>query len=439
MEQTYNLDQQFNFTAKIKKGIYIIGILGVILLGLGLLLPGGSDEEHGNTHPQQEQLLTDTEPQTSSSEHVEHHGSSPLAKRIGTNLWINSVFFAGLAITGFFFFAVQYVAMSGWSTLVVRIPMAFGSYLPIAFAFILVSFYFFHHDIFHWTHEGIAVAGSSNYDPIIAGKAGFLNVPFFTFRMIGFFVVWILFYFLITKLALKEDKQTGTGIFRKLVRVCVGFVIFFALSSSLAAWDWIMSIDTHWYSTMFGWYTFASWFVASIAGVTLVIVFLKSVGYLEFVNENHLHDLGKFVFGFSIFWAYIWLSQFLLIYYANIPEETAYFFERIESPFYFKVFLVVLLANFAFPFLGLMTRDAKRKIALLKIVCVVVVAGHWLDFYLMVTPGVLREAGNFGFIEIGLAMIFLAIFLFTVLRKLSKHKLVPQNHPLIQESLNHHI
>lgn len=439
MEQTYKLDQQFNFTAKLKKSIYIIGVLGLVFLGFGLLLPGDSHEEHGATHFQDEQLVTDTEPQVTSSASPEHHGSSPLLKRIGANLWINSVFFAGLAITAFFFFAVQYVAMSGWSSLLVRIPMAFGSYLPIAFVSMLAFFYLFHHDLFHWTHEGIAVPGSPNYDPIIAGKAGFLNIPFFVFRMVAFFLVWILFYFLITKLALKEDRQSGTTIFRKLIRVCIGFVIFFALSSALAAWDWIMSIDPHWYSTMFGWYTFASWFVASIAAVTLVVVFLKSLGYLEFVNENHLHDLGKFVFGFSIFWAYIWISQFLLIYYANIPEETAYFFERIESPFYFKVFLVVLIANFFFPFLGLMTRDAKRKIALLKIVCVVVIAGHWFDFYLMVTPGVLKEAGNFGFIEIGLAMVFLAIFLFTILQKLSKHKLVPQNHPLIQESLNHQI
>src|SRR5690606_34506629 len=216
-------------------------------------------------------------------------------------------------------------------------------------------------------------------------------------------------------------------------------IIIFAVTSSTSAWDWVLSIDTHWFSTMFGWYVFSSWFVSGLAAITLLVVLLKEAGYLKMVNSNHLHDLGKFVFAFSIFWAYIWFSQFLLIYYANIPEESIYFLERLSSDHYSMVFFVNLILNFFFPFLVLMTRDAKRQMIFLKIVCVVVLAGHWLDFYLMVTPGVLTVNGGFGFIEIGLALIYFSAFVFTVLTSLAKAPLVAKNHPMLEESIHHHI
>jgi hypothetical protein len=190
---------------------------------------------------------------------------------------------------------------------------------------------------------------------------------------------------------------------------------------------------------MFGWYVFASWFVSGLAAITLVVVFLKEAGYLKVVNANHIHDLGKFVFAFSIFWTYIWFSQFLLIYYANIPEETFYFVERWKSDHYAPYFFINLILNFFFPFLMLMTRDAKRHIIFLKIVCFAVLFGHWIDFYLMVTPGTLKDNGGFGFLEIGLIMIYGSAFLFVVLSSLAKHPLIAKNHPMLEESLHHHI
>ncbi|MDZ7646311.1 MAG: hypothetical protein U5K54_03500 [Cytophagales bacterium] len=152
-----------------------------------------------------------------------------------------------------------------------------------------------------------------------------------------------------------------------------------------------------------------------------------------------MHDLGKFIFAFSIFWTYIWFSQFMLIYYANIPEETVYFIERIKNAPYSWIFYLNLILNFVLPFLLLMTRDAKRQMSMLAVVCPIVIVGHWFDFYNMVTPGVMQHDGGLGLLEVGLALIFFALFLFVTLSALSKMPLVAKNHPMMEESLNHHI
>ncbi|MDH5400759.1 MAG: quinol:cytochrome C oxidoreductase, partial [Cyclobacteriaceae bacterium] len=203
--------------------------------------------------------------------------------------------------------------------------------------------------------------------------------------------------------------------------------------------DWVMSIDPHWFSTMFGWYVFASWWVTGLAFITLSTAILKKNGYLKMINANHLHDLGKFVFAFSIFWTYIWFSQFLLIYYVNIPEETVYFIQRLTTSPYSWIFFVNLIFNFLLPFLLFMTRDSKRQISLLMLVCPIVLVGHWFDFYLMINPGVMKEQGGVGFMEIGMTLLFGAAFIYVMLSNLSKVPLVAKNHPFMEESLHHHI
>jgi hypothetical protein len=192
---------------------------------------------------------------------------------------------------------------------------------------------------------------------------------------------------------------------------------------------------------MFGWYVFASWFISGLAATTLTVIILKQAGYLQMVNSNHLHDLGKFVFAFSIFWTYIWFSQFMLIWYANIPEESIYFVERLSGyhGHYTWILFFNLFVNFAFPFLVLMTRDAKRQMIMLKIVCVVVLIGHWFDFYLMIMPGTMRGDSGFGFIELGTALTFLGMFLVAFSRGLTSASLVPVNHPFLEESIHHHV
>lgn len=414
-------DEKFIFTPGAKKRIGIMAMAGVVLLVIGVLML-----VFGGHHAESE---------TAEAAHQSFHWS----KRVWVNLWINNMYFVGIAIIGVFFVALQYVAQAGWSAAFQRVPEAFGSWLPLSGVLILGIFLIANHDLFHWTHKYLYDENDTRYDAIIAGKEGYLNYWFYLGRMIAYFVLWYWFYRIIRKQSLLEDIHGGTHYYHKMVKFSAIFIVIFAITSSTAAWDWIMSIDTHWFSTMFGWYIFSSWFVTGLAAITLAVVLLKEQGYLPMVNANHLHDLGKFIFAFSIFWTYIWFSQFLLIYYANIPEEAVYFLERMASDYYGPIFYINLLLNFAFPFLLLMTRDAKRHVIFLKIVCAVVLIGHWFDFYLMITPGTLAKNGGFGFLEIGITLVYSAAFIFVVLLNLSKASLVPKNHPMLQESIHHHI
>lgn len=429
-------DERFVFTAAEKKKLIIIGLVGVVLFVLGVVaLMVGSDHDAASQGAESAGHAAETGGH--GAESGQHTGS--WITRVYANLWINNVYFAGVALIGIFFVAIQYVAQAGWSAGFKRIPLAFGNWLPIAGILMIVIWLVASHDLFHWTHEELYIEGGPHYDKIIAGKRAYLNTPFYLARTIIYFSLWYLFFRWIRKEMIAEDLDGSTRHWKKLIGISAGFIVIFAVSSSMSAWDWILSIDTHWFSTMIGWYVFASWFVTGLAFITLITIYLKERGYLSIVNENHLHDLGKFVFGFSIFWAYLWVSQFLLIYYANIPEESVYFVERLTSDQYAPVFYVILIMNFFFPFLALMTRDAKRHTIFLKIICSVVVIGHWLDFYLMVTPGTLKESGGFGFLEIGMAIVFGVAFLFVVLSGLAKMPLIGKNHPLLEESMHHHI
>jgi hypothetical protein len=444
-------EEQYNFKPAAKKQLLIVLAAGVFLLAIGLwaAISGGHDahgEEHSGLPTVQQVASISTDAASEGS--GEHHETAPWLKRLYTSLWMNNVYFVGLGIIGLFFVCIQYAAQAGWSAGVKRIPLAMGHWLPVAGVLTLALWFVTHHDIFHWTHSYLYDSGNpATFDEIIAGKAPYFFWPgeaggmpiFFLARMIIFFGMWYWFFTMIKKNMMEEDINGGTSYWTKNRSISAWFLVFFAISSSVAAWDWVMSIDTHWFSTMFGWYVFASWWVTGLALITLIVVYLKDAGYLKIVNANHLHDLGKFIFAFSVFWTYIWFGQFLLIYYAHIPEETVYFIERMTTSPYSWIFFANLVLNFVLPFLLLMTRDAKRHMTMLKVVCPIVLVGHWFDFYNMVTPGVMKEQGGLGLLEIGLALIFLAAFLWITLSSLSKMPLFGKNHPMLEESLHHHI
>ena len=418
-------EDKFVFTADNQKKLFIAKIAGLVLVVVGILLLSFGGHGHEGA---------------SDAGHHFHW-----LHRVWVNMWINNVYLVGIALCGVLFLAIQYASQAGWSAYIKRIPEAFGSWIYVAFALTIVVFGLAnyagpnHYHMFHWLDSSLYVEGGENYDAIIAGKQGYLNIGFFSGRMLLYFVVWIMMYRFIRNESLREDINGGDRHWRKMRVYSTFFIIIFAITSSTAAWDWVLSIDTHWFSTMFGWYVFSSWFVAALSAITMMVIWLREQGYLMQLNSSHLHDLGKYIFAFSIFWAYIWFSQFLLIYYANIPEETVYFVERLSSGKYAWVFFLNIFINFIFPFLVLMTRDSKRHTIFLKIVCPVLLIGHWFDFYLMITPGSLGENGGFGLIEIGMAAIFAVGFIYVVLRALTKAPLVAQNHPMLEESLHHHI
>lgn len=423
------VEEKFEFTAKAKRNLVIfLGIGGLLtIIGILTLTMGGHHAAAGGEE----------------SEHAFHW-----TQRLFVNIWINNVFFAGISLIGVLFFAIQYAAQAGWSAGIKRIPLAFGAWIPIAGMLMLFFYFVAGHDLFHWTHHDLYDPLSPDYDPIINGKKGYFFWPFtehpsvpvfFLARMIIFFSVWYMLFLKLKKLAYEEDLEGGKQKWYKLRSLSAVFIVFFAVSSSMSAWDWVMSIDTHWFSTMFGWYNFASWWVAGLALIAFIVVLLKDRGYLSIVNANHIHDLGKFIFAFSIFWMYIWFSQFLLIYYANIPEETVYFVERWKNTHYVPLFFLNLIVNFFLPFLILMTREGKRHARFIKVVAPMVIIGHWLDFYMMITPGTLKENGGFGFLELGIMFIYAGAFLFVVLTQLAKAPLFAKNHPMLNESLHHHI
>ncbi len=439
-------DEQYIFRRETRTKLFILlGIgLGLFILGLIFAMSGGQ-EEAGDGHAlinSQEQHATAQEDHSA----VGHGEPATWLKRLYTTLWMNNVFFTGLGIIGLFFVAIHYASQAGWSAGLIRVPLSMGNWIPIAGILMIVIYFITNHTIFHWTHDYLYKEGPQ-FDEIISEKGSYFFWPgepggfpiFFIFRMVFFFGMWYWFFVIIRKNLLAEDLENTAVYWYKNRTISAWFLIFFALSSSIAAWDWVMSIDTHWFSTMFGWYVFASWWVTGLAMIALICVYLKDAGYLKVVNANHLHDLGKYIFAFTIFWTYIWFSQFLLIWFANIPEESVYFVERLTTSPYSWIFYTNLILNFVLPFLLLMTRDAKRQMSMLKVVCPIVIVGHWFDFYNMVTPGIMKEHGVIGFLEIGVSIIFLAAYLLVVLSSMAKIPLVGKNHPTLAESLNHHI
>ncbi|MBC7448831.1 MAG: quinol:cytochrome C oxidoreductase [Hymenobacteraceae bacterium] len=401
--------------------LLIVGIFFNLNLGHEVAAVGG----HGGGH-------------AAAGGHEAGHHAVTWVNRLFANLWLNNIWFTGISVIGMFFISLQYVAYAYWSVPIKRVLESLTGYLPVGAVLMVVLFLLGKSYLFHWTQPGIMDEGSANYDPIIAGKSGYLNLPFYLIRTVVYLAIWVIFARWMRAQSVAEGLEGGTVRYHKSIKIAAIFLVLFAVSNSMANWDWLMSIDSHWFSTMYSWYVFASWLVSGVAATILIAVNLKQAGYLRILNANHLHDLGKFAFGFTIFWTYVWFAQFMLIWYANLPEEVTYFQERWFGHFA-PLFYMSLLINFVAPFLLLMTRDAKRQGIMLKIVTVVILSGHYIDFYMMVMPGTMGNDAGFGFMEVGTLLLFLGIFLTMVSRMLVSASLIQHKHPFLEESLHHHI
>lgn len=436
-----SVEEQFEFTSDLKRKLLMGFGIGVLMVIVGYLLLAnhmsiGVWESHGGEHAA-------TGHEGGHGEHGGGHHGATLMSRLIANIWMNSVYFIGISVVGAFFIAYNYVAKAGWSSMIKRVAEAFPSFIIVP-GVIMLALYLIpatRHMIFHWTHDGIMTEGSENYDSIIAKKSWYLNYGFFLVRLVAYVGVWYFMWKQLRKFSLLEDQEGGLEYYYKSRSMSKWFLVFFAVTSSTSAWDLSMSIDTHWFSTMFGWYHLASWHVSGLAAMMLTILLLKDKGYLGAVTENHLHDLGKLMFGFSVFWTYVWFSQYLLIFYANLPEETIYFRERFTGygGRYWWPFHINLLLNFFFPFLILMARGSKRRPTFLKLACGAILVGHWFDFYQMHMPGVAKDQGGIGIMEWGTTLAFASLFIYFVADQLSKANLYAKNHPFLEESKHHDI
>jgi len=419
METHNTINEQFQFGGKLKTFSLIAIVIGVVGIVAGFLL--GPEREFAN-------------------------------------LLLNGYYFACVCIAGIFFCAVQYAAQAGWSAAILRVPQAFAKVLPYASVILLIvvaAGIFMHQQVVteegghtitgtylykEWAPKAITTPGTEAYNKVIDGKSGYLNIPFFFVRMAFYLVAYSILGLLLVRYSNNEDELGGMFNYKKSFNVACAFLAIFGFTVPLFAFDTVMSLDAHWFSTMFGWYNFAALWVSGLSVITLVIIVLRKQGYMQWLSADHLHNLGQLMFGFSIFWTYLWFAQFLLIYYANIPEEAAYFYKRWEPEFQ-PWFWLNIVVNFLTPFLVLMSRDSKRHEGVMKVACIILILGHWLDYYIMIMPATVGPKGRgFGVQEIGTFLGFAGLFSFLVFSAISKFKsMVPKNHPFLQESLHHHI
>lgn len=370
------------------------------------------------------------------------YGNVDHGARFWSVLLQNSVYFLLIVNAAMFFICATTLAMGGFQMTFRRVSEAISvSVIPIGIItfVILVCIVFGGKDtVYEWLNKDTVA-----HDEILKGKSGFLSPGFFMVWSILSIGLWTLLGIKMrgisrsidnTPLSVEEGKKY---IFTNTVWSAI-YIVWFALTvASVTPWLWVMSIDAHWFSTMYSWYTFASTFVAGIALITIFVIYLKNKGYLEYVNEEHLHDLGKFQFAFSIFWTYTWFAQFMLTWYANISEETIYFKPRFEGA-YTGIFYLNLVINFLAPLLIFMSRPSKRNYATVTFMSILLVFGHWLDLYQMVFPHHYPDHVPMNLFDFGVAAGFVGLIMWSTGLSLAKHPLLAKNHPFLKESIIHH-
>ena len=285
------------------------------------------------------------------------------------------------------------------------------------------------HHLYHWSHEA-AVAE----DPILQAKSAWLNEGFFVLRLAIYFLIWIFMSRAIVRNSARQDLDGDEIYTRRNVRNSAIFIIVGVYTTCLASIDLLMSLQPHWYSTVFAWMSLSGMFLSGLAIVVVFLVILRKMGYTSVFTTDHLHDLGKLMHAFCFFWVYMWVSQHMLIWYSNIPEETSYYIFRHFGGWGSLSFLNVIL-NWLIPFILLLPRANKRDDKLMLQMAVVILIGRWLDLYIMVMPPIFGAQPRLGIWEMGPIVGVVALFFWIVFRSLGKRNLVPVHDPYLCESL----
>lgn len=414
---------------------------------------GGHVDAHGSEHSSHDNHASDTHKEknhhddahATTDTHGEHHADEAhgedhhgehllhqLQNKPWAALYVAAFFFFMIALGTLMFYAIQRAAQAGWPILLFRVMEGITAYLVpgsiIIYVFLVLTGLHANH-LFVWMD-----AETVAHDEIIQGKVGYLNVPFFLIRAAIYLLGWNAYRYFSRKFSLAQDAAPAGDIsnHKKNFRISAVFLVFFFVTESMMSWDWIMSLDPHWFSTLFGWYVLASMLVTSVTVIALVSIYLKSKGYLPKVNDSHLHDLAKFMFGLSVFWTYLWFSQFMLIWYSNIPEEVTYFLTRIDD--YNLPFFGMVVMNFVFPLLILMSSDYKRSNWIIVMAGIIIVLGHYIDIFNMIMPATVGGQWFIGWAEIGGFLFFAGLFIYVVFRALTKVPLEASGDPYVGES-----
>ena len=446
----------YTFSGKLKTVSLVLMIIGALGIGYGFYsapkttedveqaLHHDQDSGHGEatahaeetSHGATAQEEHSAEEAQSHLEHLLHQGQN----RPWAAFFIAAFFFLMISVCVLVFYAIQWAAQAGWSIVLFRVMEGITAYiLPgsiLLFIFLLLSGLHFNH-IYVWMSEGTFDPSSPNYDAIIDGKSWWLNTPGWIIRSFVYLLIYNVFRFLLRKNSLALDKTSDIKIYRKNFNLSVIFIVVFGIMELFMSFDWLMSLDPHWYSQLYSFYVFASVLVSGITTIALVTIYLKNKGVLPFVNNSHIHDLAKYMFGFSIFWTYFFFDQFMLQWYANIPEEAAYFFPRLIGSYQLP-FIGMLVMNFVFPILILMDSDFKRVPWFVVAAGLVILTGHYTDIFQLISPATVGDSWSIGIPELGSLAFFMGLFIFVVFSAIAKAPLHAKGNPFMKESEIYH-
>lgn len=439
---------QYKFSPRLKMSSLVLIAVGALIYGIGLFLNNQDYSNpdyvstklsenpelfYGDYQSVEFQKLNKTEEGIAQYEELLHH-------QVGNRPWaavlVPSFMAFGIAGAALFFLCVQFVANAGWSIVVTRVMEGIASFIPYAGILILIimigSALDLNH-LYHWMVGDLIDPDSDSYDKYIASKSKlWLNTPFWMVRTIIYIVLWTIFLKWIQSSTKKLDDTNGDRkAYSQLYARSALFIVIFALTTMALAWDWVMSLDPHWYSTLFMWYTMVSYLVSAVALMAIISIYLKRKGALPKFNHNHQHDLAKFMFGFSLLWTYLWFAQYLLQWYADIPEEVQYFQQRIVQ---YKGYFWMIAVNFLAVLLIMISSSIKRNSNLVFAMGFVILIGHYWDFYNQIMPASVGGFHNFGFLEIGALLFVAGLFIYVVFTSLSKLNLEPKGHPYFHES-----
>ncbi|MBK8352484.1 MAG: hypothetical protein IPL21_12640 [Saprospirales bacterium] len=434
------------FDSSTQKKLFISFGIGVLLLILGIFFSGSSKTKEEHTSVAKTEVVAKASNHESTETHEAeaghgHHAEASVSLLVKANIY--SLFYFGfyIAIAALFFLSATNIAWGGWQVSFQKIPLAISTTVVFFLICLFTMFIFFKHDIFEWTHDYLYDPKDPRFDALLALKHGdFLSMNWFwSFNIvIAFSAVFLVYKWWKTLTEMDTNPSiklfSSSRLFAAISIVVISFVI-----NTFATWYWSMSIQPHWYSTMFTWNTMAGAAVTMLSIVIILIHFLKSKGYLPNVNVNHEHDVAKLMFAISVFWMYTFFSQYMLIWYANIPEETEFFRLRRNTDNYGFLFHFAIICNFVLPFFILMKRNSKRSRTTTLIAAFIIIFGQFAWFFLMNCPMLLPKNG-FGIVSIGLLLMIGSIFGYLVLLMLSKIKdLESSTHPYVKESYKHHI